>query len=189
MSPIPFGCGLLVPVAAGCGSDDLASPTATEPIDDAAAVTAPAEVPVTSAPVTDATAPTAPATRTGTVTVDGSSCELDDDDFQICETVNPAFDDAINVQVRFDVEPGDVIILGDPVQSRMSLGVIGDLPDDVRVDAGDADLFANPAQAVEVVRDGRTVSGTATIVDDRVGASVTEDSPLRDTSIEFSVNC
>ncbi len=131
----------------------------------------------------------APDGNSGTVTVAGTTYDLTADDFLICETVNPAFDDAINVQTRFDVTPGEIVIHGDTIQERMELGLLGELPDDVMVDAGDADLFPHSAEEVDVTRDGRTVSGAATIVDERSGASVTEDNPLQDITIEFSFTC
>lgn len=131
----------------------------------------------------------APAEPSGTVSVDGFSYDLTGDDLPLCETVNPAFADTINIQARFDVDPEAIVIHGTTIGSRMSLSVIGDLPDDVTVEAGDADLFGNPAQVVEVTRDGRTVSGTATVIDERVGASVTDDNPLQDTTVEFTFDC
>ena len=131
----------------------------------------------------------APAEPSGTVSVDGFSYDLTGDDLPLCETVNPAFAETINIQARFDVDPDAIVVHGTTIGERMSLSVIGDLPDDVTVEAGDADLFGNPAQVVEVTRDGRTVSGTATVIDERVGASVTDDNPLKDTTIEFTFDC
>lgn len=163
--------------AADDGADTAPDESATDPADDDAGDGGDGDV------------GPAPAEPSGTVSVDGISHDLTGDDLPLCETVNPAFAESINIQARFDVDPDTIVIHGTTIASRMSLSVIGDLPDDVTVEAGDADLFGNPAQVVEVTRDGRTVSGTATVIDERVGASVTDDNPLKDTTVEFTFDC
>lgn len=172
------------PVATDPGTaDDGADTGADEPAADTE------DEPVADGDAGEGDVGSAPAEPSGTVSVDGFSYDLTGDDLQLCETVNPAFADTINIQARFDVDPGAIVIHGTTIGSRMSLSVIGDLPDDVMVEAGDADLFGNPAQVVEVTRDARTVSGTATVIDERVGASVTDDNPLKDTTVEFTFDC
>lgn len=183
---------------AGCGGDDdapsaEAPPVATDPgtADDGADTAGGEPASETDDDAGDGAGDVgpAPAEPTGTVSVDGFSYDLTGDDLRLCETVNPALADAINIQARFDVDPDAIVIHGTTIGSRMSLSVLGDLSGEVTVEAGDADLFGNPAQIVDVTRDGRTVTGTATVVDERVGASVTDDNPLKDTTVEFRFDC
>lgn len=170
---------------AGCGGDDDDSLTSETSVD-TDETTDPTATPDTEA--NDETESEAPAEQTGTVTIDGVAYELAGDDFDLCETVNPAFADDINIQASIDVQGEGIVIHGTAIESRLALGVLGDLSGDIFVDAGDG-FLDHPAQQVDVSREDRTVSGTATVIDERVGASVTADNPLHDTVIEFSFTC
>jgi hypothetical protein len=186
---------IVLPLAAlgACGGDDddttdEVPPAAVDETTPSQNVSEPAD----SEPIgadSDPVAEPAPAEPSGTVRVGGLSYDLTAADLLLCETVNPAFDESINIQAKFDVDPDTIVIHGTTISSRMSLSVLGDLPDGISVEAGDADMFGHPAQVVEVDRDGRTVSGTATVIDERVGASVTDDNPLQDATVEFSFTC
>ena len=122
------------------GSDDPVEDDASD--DDASTVDEPAS--------DDDVAP--PDERTGTVTVAGETTELSDADFLICETVNPAFENDLNI----------IADLADGTRFRLSgtMGefeegidgvVLGEMPDE------------EYATDVDVSRDGRTVSGSATV--------------------------
>ena len=100
-----------------------------------------------------------PAEDAGTITIDGQPFEVGAADFLICETVNPAFADDVNVIVALpDVPEVSVTgVLPDGVD-----GIYGRFPDDVYV------------EDIDAVRDGRTLSGSF----DAEG-----------TAVEFSFTC
>lgn len=93
-----------------------------------------------------------PAEDSGTITVAGTTTEVAGADFGICETVNPAFDDAFNI----------VTELSDGTPFRLN----GDLEDmDPELDGlflGDT-FEEEQATDLDIGRDSRTISGTATV--------------------------
>ena len=143
--------------AVGCGDDDgpetLATASPTEP---AASATADAEMTATAAPTEDGDGDAAPpAEDSGTLTIAGTTYEVSGDDFRICETVNPAFADAINI----------IVDLPDSDQNVRLSGDLGDMESEFDgFFLREADGFTEErADDLDLSRDGRVVSGTATL--------------------------
>lgn len=93
-----------------------------------------------------------PDERTGTITVAGATTELGDDDFLICETVNPAFENDLNIIVNLD--DGTKFRLSGTMgefEEGIDGVVLGQMPDE------------EYATDVDVSREGRTVSGSAMV--------------------------
>lgn len=134
-------------------SDDLGTTATTEPT---AAATEDGEM--TAEPTTEnngAGEATPPAADSGTVTLAGTTYELSEGDFQICETVNPAFANDFNVIVDL---PGE----------DLGLRVNGDLedmdPELHGVFLRDTNTFIDEqATNAVVTRDGRVLSGSGTL--------------------------
>jgi hypothetical protein len=151
---------LVVGACAADDSSDTTDPVSTiVPVDPAVTAVAP-EVTTDDEADTSGDEAAPPAEDSGTITIGSETTELGPADFLICETVNPAFDDNINIVVSLDGDPGQVRIAGD-LPDDVSAEV-GQLPEEVIVDGIDA------------TRGGRTVS-----------VSVDADG----TMIEFSFTC
>lgn len=144
-----IAAGLL---AAACGGDTSDDPLDTT-LDTTTATAGSGDSGGTSSPEDDGTTEDPPAEDTGTVAWAGTTYELSGDDFGICETVNPAFDEAINIVVNSLEFP----------EQEEQLAVSGDLPNDVEVRLTDRETLFDErfGEQVSVSRDGRTVTGSA----------------------------
>lgn len=164
--PIAAAVLAIVAVAAvGCGGDDddpnaLATATTT---DAPAASTSDTDTTATA----DATAEAAPpAVDSGTITIAGTTHEVSGDDFGICETVNPAFDNEINIIVDLPDTDQDIRLSGDLTDMDSEFNGLF---------LRESDGFNEErATDLDISRDGRVVSGTGTL----------EEGP-----VEFSFEC
>jgi hypothetical protein len=142
----------LVLGVASCGGDsDDGAPEVTESFPEDTAETTTTEDPEAT-DTDDAPTGPAPTEYSGTITVAGATTEVGNDDFAICETVNPAFADDFNI----------ITALSDGTKVRLS-GTLDDM--DPEFDG----LFLGEipeeehATDLDISRDGNTISGTATV--------------------------
>ena len=145
--------------AVGCGGDDddpnaLATATTTDP---AATATSDADTTATTeataAPTQDGdSGAVAPEVDSGTITIAGTTYEVSGDDFGICETVNPAFDNEINIIVDLPGTDQDIRLSGDLTDME---------PEFNGFFLRESDGFTEErATDLDISRDGRVVSGT-----------------------------